>query len=39
MGDVVSVHWDWACDVLDDGALGRLIAWTRAQLAVANQSL
>ena len=21
VGDVVSVHWDWACDVLDDGAL------------------
>lgn len=38
-GDVVSVHWDWACEVLGDGALSRLIAWTRAQLAVANQSL
>ena len=38
-GDVVSIHWDWACDVLDGHALSRLVAWTRRQLAVANQSL
>ena len=38
-GDVVSVHWDWACEVLGDDALRRLIAWTRAQLVVANQSM
>ena len=39
VGDVVSVHWDWACDVLDDHALRRLIGWTSRQLAVANQSI
>jgi hypothetical protein len=38
-GDVVSIHWDWACDVLDGRSLARLVAWTRLQLAVANQSL
>jgi hypothetical protein len=38
-GDVVSVHWDWACEVLSPGALRRLVAWTGAQLAVANESL
>jgi len=38
-GDVVSVHWDWACEVLTADALRRLIEWTRAQLTVANQSL
>ena len=38
-GDVVSIHWDWACDVLDGRSLARLVAWTRDQLAVANQSL
>jgi hypothetical protein len=38
-GDVVSIHWDWACDVLDAGALARLMAWTRSQLAVANESV
>jgi len=39
VGDVVSVHWSWACDVLLHDALDRLVAWTRAQLEVANQSL
>ena len=38
-GDVVSVHWDWACDVLRSEQLDRLVAWTGAQLEVANQSL
>jgi hypothetical protein len=38
-GDVVSVHWDWACDILVPEALQRLVAWTRSQLAVANQTL
>src|SRR4051794_30157101 len=38
-GDVVSVHWDWACDVLSAAALERLVTWTRSQLVVANQTL
>jgi hypothetical protein len=39
VGEVVSVHWSWACDVLQREALDRLVAWTHAQLEVANQSL
>jgi len=38
-GDVVSIHWDWACDVLDSDQVGRLISWTRRQLAIANETL
>jgi hypothetical protein len=38
-GDVVSVHWNWACDILDRSSLARLIAWTGRQIAVANQTL
>lgn len=38
-GDVVSMHWDWACERLDGGQLGRLAAWTRSALDVANQTI
>jgi hypothetical protein len=38
-GAVVSVHWDWVCDRLDGEHLGNLIAWTRRQLALANETL
>ena len=38
-GDVVSIHWDWACDVLAPDQVARLIAWTQRQLVVANQTL
>jgi hypothetical protein len=38
-GDVVAIHWDWACDVLDDDQVGRLIAWTRRQLEIANETI
>ena len=37
--DVVSIHWGWACDVLDDVRLRRLVDWTERQLAIANQTL
>jgi hypothetical protein len=37
-GDIVSIHWDWACDVLDADQVARLIAWTRRQLKVANET-
>jgi hypothetical protein len=37
--DVVSIHWDWACDVLDAEQVGRLIGWTRRQLDIANETL
>jgi hypothetical protein len=37
--DVVSIHWDWACDVLDAGQVARLVGWTQRQLDIANQTL
>jgi hypothetical protein len=37
--DIVSIHWGWACDVLDADQAGRLVAWTRHQLAIANQTI
>jgi hypothetical protein len=38
-GDVVSIHWDWACDRLEPGQLGRLQSWTRRELEVANRTM
>ena len=38
-GDVVSIHWDWACDRLDDRQLANLIAWTGHELALANLTI
>jgi hypothetical protein len=38
-GDLVSLHWDWACDRLTPGAAGRLERSTRQELAVANRSI
>lgn len=38
-GDVVSIHWDWACDRLDASALARLRSWTQRQLAIANETI
>lgn len=38
-GDVISIHWDWACDKLDAPRLEALRAWTAAELAVANQTI
>jgi hypothetical protein len=38
-GDVVSIHWDWACDVLDEATLARLVATTRRELRIANRTI
>jgi hypothetical protein len=38
-GDVVSIHWSWACDLLDRRELANLVTWTDRQLAIANQTL
>jgi len=38
-GDVVSIHWGWACDVLGTGQLARLIGWTERQIELANATL
>ena len=39
VGDVVSLHWDWACDVLDARRLALLQHWTARELAIANQTI
>jgi hypothetical protein len=38
-GDVVSVHWSWACDRLDERRLTNLNGWTRHQLDLANRTI
>ena len=39
VGDWVSVHWGWACEVIDARTRGNLDAYTRRHLAIANQTL
>lgn len=38
-GEVVSVHWSWACDRLSAGQLRRLVGWTKREVALANQTV
>jgi hypothetical protein len=38
-GDVVSIHWDWACERLDSSLLAQLQAWTAREIAIANLTL
>ena len=38
-GDAISIHWSWACDLLDTGALRRLQASTQRYLSLANQTI
>ena len=38
-GDVVSIHWSWACDLLTQDQLAGLEGWTRRQLEVANAAI
>ncbi|HEX2699443.1 MAG TPA: DUF6390 family protein [Acidimicrobiales bacterium] len=37
--DWVSIHWGWACEVLDDGRLAGLRRWSAYHLALANQTI
>jgi hypothetical protein len=39
VGDTVSMHWGWVCDVLDARRLATLRRYTLRQLAVANRTL
>jgi Family of unknown function (DUF6390) len=39
VGDVVSLHWGWACERLAGAQLGRVAAWTHAALDLANRSI
>lgn len=38
-GDIVSIHWDWACDTLDARRLAALRSWTSHELALANLTI
>lgn len=38
-GDVVSIHWGWACEVLSAAQHHSLERYTRHHLAIANQTL
>jgi hypothetical protein len=37
--DIVSIHWDWACDLLDSRRLNQLRGWTEHELRIANQTI
>lgn len=38
-GEMVAIHWSWACDRLTQRQLRNLVAWTRLALRVANRAL
>lgn len=38
-GDVITIHWSWACDRLTVGQLAGLITWTNRQINVANLTI
>ena len=38
-GDVISVHWGWACEVLSAAQHQRLERYTRYHLAIANRTI
>jgi hypothetical protein len=39
VGDVVAIHWDWACERLDASRLAALRTATSRELALANQTI
>jgi hypothetical protein len=39
VGDWVSVHWGWTCEVLDERKLANLQRWSAHHLALANQTI
>jgi hypothetical protein len=38
-GDMVSLHWGWACDRLTPRQLANLVTWTEFELVVANRTV
>jgi hypothetical protein len=38
-GDVISIHWSWACDRLSARQLGRLVTWTSREIGIANLTI
>jgi hypothetical protein len=39
VGDEVSVHWGWACEILDQATRRNLERWTAYHLEIANQTI
>jgi hydrogenase maturation factor len=39
VGDWISIHWGWACEVLTERQRSNLERWTRHHLALANQTI
>ena len=38
-GDHIAIHWDWACERLDERRLAALRHWTIRELAIANRTI
>ena len=39
VGDVIAIHWSWACDRLSADQLTRLVNWTSREISVANLTI
>lgn len=39
LGDWVSIHWGWTCEILDERKRGNLEHYTRLHLALANRTI
>ncbi|MCV0403706.1 MAG: DUF6390 family protein [Chloroflexi bacterium] len=39
VGDLVTLHWGWVCEVLSENDIARLERWTRHHLGIANLTL
>jgi hypothetical protein len=39
VGDWISFHWGWACDVLAEPQRAQLEKWTRHHIRLANETL
>jgi hypothetical protein len=39
VGDRVSIHWDWVCDIIDDARAATVADYEQRQLAVTNRML
>jgi hypothetical protein len=38
-GEMVAIHWSWACDRLTPRQMHNLVAWTRLALWVTNRTI
>ena len=38
VGDWITFHWDWACEIIEEQQMNQLKAWTIHHINIANQS-